>query len=113
MLNDDPGQRSGPRTLWEFLDKWLHKLGDGGQRLIPLINLIIATVVLGYIASVAWRIWLISHALDTFGVDIVGALPVDPHTAEIIHTGLKVLVLFFPDAIITYGHFYKSVFGMG
>ena len=93
---------SSPRTLWEFLDKWLHKLARGGERIGPIVKVALIAAACGYLALVGLRIWLISQALTTFGVDIAGVLPVDPATAELIHKGMSVLLLFSPDAIIAY-----------
>lgn len=97
-----------PRTLWEFFDKWLQRLasGDSGSRSTVKIALLI--VISFYLVLVAWRIWLVSHALTTFGVDIASVLPVAPGTAALIQKGVTVLLLFSPDALLAYVFFNRD-----
>jgi hypothetical protein len=98
-----------PRTLWEFLDKWLQRLasGDGGPRSIVKVAFIIGACC--YAGLVAWRVWLVSHVLTTFGVDIASVLPIAPGTAALIQKGVAVLLLFSPDALFAYVFFNRDV----
>jgi hypothetical protein len=97
------------RTLWEFLDKWLQRLasGDGGSRSIVKVAFVIG--VCCYAGLIAWRVWLVSHALTTFGVDIASVLPIAPSTAALIQKGVTVLLLFSPDALFAYLFFNRDV----
>jgi hypothetical protein len=109
VQNNDQEPSRSPQTFWEFLDKWLHKLGEGGKNLAPFVKVALTGGVIVYLVLVAWRIWLISHALTTFGVDVESVLPVSPTTGALIRRGLSVLVLFAPDAIFAYVLFGRHV----
>lgn len=102
IASDENRPDSGPRTVWEFFDKWLHKLALGGERLAPVVKTAVIGAACIWLALVVWRIWLISRALTTFGVDVFADLPVDAKTHDLIRTGLNVLIMFAPDAIFAY-----------
>ncbi|NOS74071.1 MAG: hypothetical protein HOP36_05940 [Methyloglobulus sp.] len=102
IQNDKNKPESGPQSFWEFLDKWMHKLAHEAELTSPVIKFVLIGGVCIYLALVVWRVWLISHALTMFGVDITSILPIDSSTAALIHKGMVVLLLFAPDAIILY-----------
>ncbi len=102
IQNDSKEPETGPRNFWEFIDKWLHKLARFGERVTPVVKIVLIVGGCIYVALVGFRIWLISHAMTMFGVNITNLLPIDPNTAALIRKSLGVLLLFAPDAILAY-----------
>ena len=63
---DSDEHNSGPKTFWEFLDRWLRTVGHGGENLAPVFRFALIGAAAVYLSLVVWRVWLISHALTTF-----------------------------------------------